>query len=326
MERINNQSGRMIVSVAMATYNGARFLRQQLDSLYAQTRVPDEVVVCDDCSTDGTAEILEEYRKKYGLIYHVNDKNLGVNANFFKAISLCHGDYISICDQDDIWLPEKIEKSLHKIRSIENDAPAVVSTKCNHIDANGDIVSKENKLKDSYGYPGTLLYPQETCQGCSLLFNRKLADYVLDHYSKSPFSSDYIIYDAYIAYTGAMIGNKYDIGEVLFLYRHHTSNVIGKIQGKMSFKEHLMVQSRFRGFIPDYRFQSIKRIYTIVKADINRKEIHAIIEKLVKIDNYGFSLQGFGVILTIKELSIFDRFSIIINSVIVNVLRKALNV
>ena len=158
------------------------------------------------------------------------------------------------------------------------------------------------------------------------MFNRKLADYVLDHYFKSPFSSDYIIYDAFIAYAGAMIGNKYDIGEVLFLYRHHTNNVIGKIQGKMSFKDHLMVQSRFRGFIPDYRFQAIKRIYGIVKTDIHKKEIHAIIEKFDKIDSYGFSLHGFGVILTIKELSIFDRFSIIVNSIIVNVLRKALNV
>ena len=326
MQIINNQPGRMVVSVAMATYNGARFLRQQLDSLYAQTRVPDEVVVCDDCSTDGTAEILEEYRRKYGLIYHINDKNLGVNANFFKAISLCHGDYISICDQDDIWLPEKIEKSLHKIRSIENDAPAIVSTKCNHIDANGDIVSKENKLKDSYGYPGTLLYPQETCQGCSLLLNRKLADYVLDHYFKSPFSSDYIIYDAFIAYAGAMIGNKYDIGEVLFLYRHHTNNVIGKIQGKMSFKEHLMVQSRFRGFIPDARFQTIKRIYDIVKADIHIKEVHSLIKKLDRIDNCGLSLCSFGIILTIKELSVIERLSIIVNTIIVRSLRLLLNV
>ena len=76
-----------MISLAMPTYNGERFLREQLDSIYNQTIVPDEVIVVDDCSTDGTISILEEYKKKYGLKYWVNEKNLGYNKNFEKAIS-----------------------------------------------------------------------------------------------------------------------------------------------------------------------------------------------------------------------------------------------
>jgi glycosyltransferase involved in cell wall biosynthesis len=92
-----------MISLAMPTYNGERFLREQLDSIYNQTIVPDEVIVVDDCSTDGTISILEEYKKKYGLKYWVNEKNLGYNKNFEKAISLCTGDYIALSDQDDVW-------------------------------------------------------------------------------------------------------------------------------------------------------------------------------------------------------------------------------
>ena len=98
------------ISLAMTTYNGEKFLREQLESIYSQTRVPDEVIVCDDNSSDGTIQILEEYRQNKGLIYYVNKPALGVNSNFYKAISLCTGDYIALSDQDDIWKCDKIKK------------------------------------------------------------------------------------------------------------------------------------------------------------------------------------------------------------------------
>ena len=82
------------VSIVMATYNGSLHLREQLDSIYSQTRIPDEVVVVDDNSTDGTLKILDEYHHKYGLLYLKNKVNLGVSRNFEKAICNCCGDYI----------------------------------------------------------------------------------------------------------------------------------------------------------------------------------------------------------------------------------------
>ena len=99
------------ISIAMATFNGEKYLREQLDSIYSQTLLPYEIVAADDCSTDRTTEILEEYRIKKGLKYLVNEHNIGVVKNFEKAISLCQGDYVALSDQDDIWFPEKLEKS-----------------------------------------------------------------------------------------------------------------------------------------------------------------------------------------------------------------------
>ena len=110
------------ISIAMTTFNGERYLREQLDSLYFQTLLPDEIVVVDDCSVDNTKEILEEYHKKKGLIYYINESNVGVNKNFEKAISLCSGDYIALCDQDDVWFKNKIEQTRRMMQEMEQES------------------------------------------------------------------------------------------------------------------------------------------------------------------------------------------------------------
>ena len=101
-------------SIAMCTYNGERFLSEQLNSFAAQTVLPDELVVCDDSSTDGTLEILEDFRRKapFPVRIYRNEKNLGFMKNFEKSASLCEHPIIFLSDQDDIWLPEKVEKTL----------------------------------------------------------------------------------------------------------------------------------------------------------------------------------------------------------------------
>lgn len=101
------------VSVVMCTYNGEKYLREQMDSILAQTYPIHEIIVCDDCSTDGTMNILQEYATKFPFIkVHRNTRNKGCNQNFhdiFYQVSK-KVDYIAISDQDDIWFPEKIGK------------------------------------------------------------------------------------------------------------------------------------------------------------------------------------------------------------------------
>jgi glycosyltransferase involved in cell wall biosynthesis len=108
-----NSSGREHrVSVALCTYNGARFLTAQLDSYLSQTRPPDEVVACDDGSSDETCTILEDFARRAPFQVHVvrNETRLGSTKNFEKAIGVCTGDLIATSDQDDIWLPEKLAR------------------------------------------------------------------------------------------------------------------------------------------------------------------------------------------------------------------------
>lgn len=104
------------VSVVMCTYNGARFLREQLDSILRQTYPVAEIVVQDDCSTDNTAAIVEEYVCKHQHIRFIrNEQRMGINPNFFSAMRRTTGRYIAIADQDDIWEHDKIEKQMDAI-------------------------------------------------------------------------------------------------------------------------------------------------------------------------------------------------------------------
>ncbi len=94
----------------MCTYNGAAFIAAQLESILQQTRVPDELVICDDGSTDETLEIIEDFARRapFPIRIRCNSQNLRVIKNFEQAISLCQGEIIALCDQDDVWMPEKL--------------------------------------------------------------------------------------------------------------------------------------------------------------------------------------------------------------------------
>src|SRR5262245_48111587 len=98
-------------SVAMCTYNGSRYLSAQLDSIGTQTRPPDELMICDDGSVDDTVQLIEKFADSAPFVVRleVNSANLGSTKNFEKAIQRCKGDLIALADQDDVWLPRKLE-------------------------------------------------------------------------------------------------------------------------------------------------------------------------------------------------------------------------
>ncbi len=114
---IENGPQKGSISVAMCTYNGSKFVREQLDSIAQQTRPPAELIVIDDRSTDATVEIVRDFRQTapFPVRVHVNDQNVGASSkgitkNFEAAVALCQGEFIVPCDQDDIWVPEKLAR------------------------------------------------------------------------------------------------------------------------------------------------------------------------------------------------------------------------
>lgn len=129
----------MTTAVAVALYNGAQFLQEQLDSLKNQSVQPDQVILCDDGSSDNTVEIVEKYIAENCLgdrwkLYR-NEKNLGYARNFYHAISLCQTDLVFLCDQDDVWVPEKIEKMMRVME--EHPHIDLLSCKYGKIDGEG---------------------------------------------------------------------------------------------------------------------------------------------------------------------------------------------
>lgn len=113
----------MSISVAMATYNGEQYIREQLDSIRNQTLKVDEVIICDDQSSDNTVSIIKQYIEAYGLTNWniiINEKNLGYADNFYKAMNDTTGEYVFLSDQDDIWVEDKIEKMVKVLEDNTN--------------------------------------------------------------------------------------------------------------------------------------------------------------------------------------------------------------
>lgn len=133
----------MRTGVAIALYNGRRFLKEQIDSLLYQTIKPDIIVCCDDGSTDGTMQWLSDYVNELGeaerFLLVQNEKNLGYVRNFYKALDLCDADYMFLCDQDDIWAPNKIEKMVEVFD--RNRQWKLISCAHDLIDAEGQSIS-----------------------------------------------------------------------------------------------------------------------------------------------------------------------------------------
>lgn len=127
-------------AIAVALYNGERFLEEQLDSLRTQTLSPDRVVFCDDGSKDGTVSLVRDYIARHGLSDRweliCNEENLGYVRNFYKAVSLCDTDLVFLCDQDDIWVADKIEKMTRVMESREEIS--LLSCRYGIIDASGE--------------------------------------------------------------------------------------------------------------------------------------------------------------------------------------------
>ncbi|MGC2934072.1 glycosyltransferase [Enterococcus faecium] len=118
------------VTVILSSYNGEKYIEEQLYSLLNQEREIDEVIISDDCSTDGTPKIIANFIYKNGLnkkwFFYQNVENMGWKKNFFELLRLASGDYIFLCDQDDIWLPHKI-KSMVEIMEKNNNIEVLAS-------------------------------------------------------------------------------------------------------------------------------------------------------------------------------------------------------
>ena len=207
-----------LVSIVMATYNGEQFLRAQLDSLTAQTYPALEIVVVDDASTDRTIAILEEYAAVHSSIrLYKSERNLGYRKNFEKGMMLCRGEYIALCDQDDIWLAEKIS-----ILMEQRGNHSLIYCNSELINAEGDRLGvKLNDLKNLLDFWTPLNYVVGgTASGHAMLVKKEVIQQSI------PLPA-MVTHDYWIGFVATISGSMKFVDEVLVLYRQHDGNVIG---------------------------------------------------------------------------------------------------
>lgn len=212
----------MKISIAMATYNGAKYLQEQLDSFVAQTRQPDELVVCDDDSTDTTVEILESFRQQapFAVRIYRNEKNLGYVKNFEKALGLCTGDIIFLSDQDDVWFENKLAVVLQYFHDNPDTMVFINDYYVSDEECKNPLFSKLSNI-ELMGF-GEDWY----VAGCSTAIRSRFLDIIL------PIPQHIHGHDSWINKLAIFTRKRMIIHHALQLYRRHPENTSNSIVNK----------------------------------------------------------------------------------------------
>ena len=212
----------MKISIAMATYNGAKYLQAQLESLSSQTRLPDELVVCDDKSTDDTIEVLEKFAKTapFKIYIHRNKENLGYARNFEKIIGLCSGELIFLSDQDDVWFAEKIQCIEHVFET--SLGLLVVINDVDITDTN--LVPTGRTLLDNMKKIGKFSSKYHVL-GCATAFHAKMKPIIMPLPENKREKSGVLAHDIWIHGLGEACRAKLILDKPLQFYRRHDDAV-----------------------------------------------------------------------------------------------------
>jgi glycosyltransferase involved in cell wall biosynthesis len=224
---------RLTISIAMCSYNGEKYLQEQLDSIAGQSRLPDELVVCDDNSSDQSIVILEGFSTSSPFPVRIvrNDENIGSTKNFEKTITLCNSDIIALSDQDDIWHKDKL-KLIEEV--------FISSKRIGVVFSNGKIVSedllslgyslwdtfnfkKKDKTRFLNGKTFEIILNHNVITGATMAFHSDLRNKIL------PISPIWV-HDSWIAFLSTLISEIKFIDKELVDYRQHKNQQIGGLE------------------------------------------------------------------------------------------------
>ncbi|NVN94892.1 MAG: glycosyltransferase family 2 protein [Bacteroidetes bacterium] len=207
-----------MISVCIPTYNGEKFIFQQLQSILSQLQQDDEVVISDDSSTDNTIHIIKSFND-HRIVLLGNNKFYSPIFNLENALKHAKGDYIFLSDQDDIWEQNKVITFLNHLKSFE-----LVVSDCKIIDKNGNLLKKSlfERTKPTYNF-FTCLY-RNPFLGNAMAFNRTIMNKAL------PFPKKIIMHDIWIGLLALKTAKIYFIEEKLSSWRRHEQNVTNSIQ------------------------------------------------------------------------------------------------
>lgn len=218
------------ISVVIAAYNGVKFLREQLDSIYEQILKPDEVIIADDFSDDGTFDFCRKYiddRSLHGWTVYRNAKNLGVSRNFREALRHATGDYVFTCDQDDIWMPDKISA----MAAAMNDNPAILLLASNYIPFRDSEKIAHSYVKNLARDDGEIIplrlkdyWLGNLRPGCTFCFRREIIDRF------SVMDIDTRLHDSMLWKYAIVADGLYLMCRQLVLYRRHDSNATNQFR------------------------------------------------------------------------------------------------
>lgn len=212
------------VQVLMSSYNGEKYIKQQIESIFNQQNVLVECIVRDDGSTDKTKEILKELAKRYSNLKLIEGENIGWKKSFCEVVKYYDKNigYFAFADQDDVWLPNKLTRGIEELEKIKEEKAKLYYSDVYLVNENLDIIGKKRNLKPPKFKEESLF----KCygQGCTMIFNKLALELFLKSNSlKEEISHEYWI-SVLCVYFGKVI---YDKNYCSMYYRQHNSNIFG---------------------------------------------------------------------------------------------------
>ena len=234
------------IDILLATYNGEKYIREQIESILSQTYSNIRLIISDDCSKDETRQILKEYEKKDKRVeLYFQEKNLGYVKNFEFLLTKVKNEIYMLSDQDDVWLPTKIEHTYNKLKETNSDLVftdlEVVNEKLETLYPSfNDYMKLSRKIK-KYKNDYRLQHLYNCVSGCTIMSKKKFIDMMLP----IPTESKYAIHDTWIATTVVNNGKVEYLDEKTIKYRQHGKNQVGTEKISHGFKELDQVRNLF---------------------------------------------------------------------------------
>jgi rhamnosyltransferase len=253
-----------MVDILMATYNGEAFVEEQVRSIMAQSFRDWRLLIHDDGSTDQTISILQRLSREDERILLIEDNisHLGVARNFIHLASISTAQYCMFCDQDDIWLPSKVEKMHQSISKYNQTIPQVLYSNAFLWKHQQGIISNKNTLT----YPTTIrqtLFLNTGIQGAAAIFNRKMCELItqpLTHYA---------MHDHVLLLAGICFGEVHYLHQSLMYYRQHEHNVTGNAPGSIAKKIALMWENRRVRLVNREHYEGLNAFYQRFQTQIS---------------------------------------------------------
>ncbi|HEY2583196.1 MAG TPA: glycosyltransferase family 2 protein [Mucilaginibacter sp.] len=287
------------VSVILTTFNGAVYIKKQIESILNQTVPPDEIIVCDDNSTDDTVFKLNSFLDKRIKVF-VNTTQLGVVENFKKAATLAQpGNWLAFADQDDIWQPQKLNRLIDAMHLIDDGkTPSLIYSDLAVIDKNDDVISPsfwgKQKIFPEKIRLATLLYGN-VVTGCTTLINYSMAEEFFC------MENNVYLHDEWLSLIAYSFGRVKFLKEKLVLYRQHENNITFsenyKIPGIIgAIKDNFNYLIKKKKFL-SHQFGLAKAFLLQYRHKLDNKQIRTV-ENFLKLERKNYLVQRINRLIT----------------------------
>lgn len=227
-------------SILLSTYNGEKYLTEQLNSLYAQNHQNMDIVVRDDSSVDDTRQILQKEATGGRLTVIEPGQNIGPAASFFKLLSVSKdADYYAFCDQDDIWEATKLERAAHMLNDVPEDVPAMYFSRLKFVDSSNQCIKLSSVPLKKIGFGNALV--ENIATGCTVVINHSARKLLLKHLPEKC-----VMHDAWIYLVISCFGVVLYDDHPSIRYRQHANNAIGTATNVMDTLMRRIKRFRFK--------------------------------------------------------------------------------